>query len=362
MIDPSVRITEARAGRFHFALDGPRGGSGITAVEVILAHVGTNTGHEGWGFSYILRGHWGASLAAAQDIAADLIGLPLPHPESAWRQATAKFNRTGGGPNLIGLAALDVALWDLWGNIHNRSISALLGGGGKDGCPVYASGGFSAGQDPDEAGEIASAAMALGYLGVKPRVSGRASDRALLGKVRDAIGEDALLLADANEKLNLPQALALARWGTEFRLDYLEEPLPSDDLDGLRVLARHSTTALATGEHFQDDRSVMPVLREGLVALIQPDLAMMGGLTPCLRAARAAETFGVQLSPHFLPGLFVQLHTACPALTMVEEFPLIEPMFEGWPAIENGVIRPTAAYGHGLRPRADVIDRFERGA
>lgn len=357
----TARVTEAKVGRIHYALGSARGGSGITAVEVILVHITSSTGHEGWGFSYVLRGHWGASLAAARDIAADLVGRPVPHPESAWRVAVSGFNRTGAGPNLIGLAAVDVALWDLWGKLQGRSIAALLGSVDAS-CPVYASAGFSAGQDADEAAEIASLAVGTGYCGVKPRLSGGAEDRALLERVRAMIGPDALLLADANEKLSLPQALALARYGAEVRLDYLEEPLPSHDLDGWRVLAAKSPVALAMGEHFQDDLSTIPALKEKLVALIQPDLAMMGGLTPCLRLARAAELFGVQVSPHFLSGLFVQLHPACPALTMLEDFPLIEPLFEGWPALLGGKLHPTDRAGHGLHPARETLAGFEASA
>lgn len=355
----SAHVTGAQAGCVYLDLGGARGGSGITGVEVILARVETNDGLEAWGFSYVLRGHRGASLAAARDAVAVLVGKPVPHPEAAWRRAVAGFNRTGGGPNLVGLAAIDVALWDLWGKVHGRSIAALLGGGEMD-RPVYASSGFSPGQDPEEAAEHAKAAITAGYCGVKPRLAGRSADLLLLQRVRAAIGSDALLLGDANEKLDLSQAMTLARDAVRSGLDYLEEPLPASDLDGLRRLARASTLAIAGGEHFQDDLLLLPVLKERLLSLVQPDLAMMGGLTPCLRVARAAELFGVKVSPHFLPGLFVQLASACPALSMLEDFPLIEPLFDGWPEVRGGRMRATARPGHGLHPTGHAIEEFRR--
>src|SRR5690606_39125058 len=107
--------------------------------------------------------------------------------------------------------------------------------------------GFSPGQDLEEAAEHAMAAIAAGYCGVKPRLAGRSADLSLLQRVRAVIGPDALLLGDANEKLDLSQAMALVRGAARSGLDYLEEPLPAGDLDGLRRLARASTLAIAGG-------------------------------------------------------------------------------------------------------------------
>jgi L-alanine-DL-glutamate epimerase-like enolase superfamily enzyme len=83
--------------------------------------------------------------------------------------------------------------------------------------------------------------------------------------------------------------------------------------------------------------------------VIQPDLAMVGGLTPVLEIATLAEAFDAIVSPHFLPGLFAHVAAAAPALRWLEEFPLLEPLFDGWPGIDaNGAMIASAAPGHGL--------------
>ena len=85
---------------------------------------------------------------------------------------------------------------------------------------------------------------------------------------------------------------------------------------------------------------------------IQPDLAMIGGLTPCLEVARQAAARGITVAPHFLPGLFVHLNEAFPGKLFLEDFPLIESAFEGWPEINpNSQIGITDGAGHGLKLR-----------
>ena len=155
-------------------------------------------------------------------------------------------------------------------------------------------------------------------------------------------------MADANEKCDLPSALWLMALARDHGLLFVEEPLPAHALEGYRRLAASGardrdrrTSADARGlpaVHFGADRRV-----------IQPDLAMVGGLTPVLELATLAEAFDAIVSPHFLPGLFAHVAAAAPALRWLEEFPLLEPLFDGWPAIErDGTMTASSSPGHGL--------------
>lgn len=95
--------------------------------------------------------------------------------------------------------------------------------------------------------------------------------------------------------------------------------------------------------------AALPFLKDGICGVIQPDLAMMGGLTETLRLCRLAEAFGVEVMPHFLPGLFAHLAAAAPNVTWLEDFPLLEPLLDGVPeADSNGMVTAGAAPGHGL--------------
>jgi L-alanine-DL-glutamate epimerase-like enolase superfamily enzyme len=103
----------------------------------------------------------------------------------------------------------------------------------------------------------------------------------------------------------------------------------------------------------------MPFLRERLIGVVQPDLAMAGGLTPILDVASLADAFGISVSPHFLPGLFVHVAAAAPAVSWLEEFPLLEPLLEGWPDLQtDGTMTPRVSDGHGLRFQAGIRERL----
>jgi len=339
----------ASAGLIPYRLTQAVGGSGVSAVDVIVVELVDADGARGLGFSYVIGGNGGVVFKAAQEQVARFVdGQTLPPPAALWRKINASFNRTGAGPNLVALAAIDVAAWDL----HARRLGLPLGvamGGEPRAVPVYGSGGFNTVQPPEEAAAAAAEQAARGLTAVKPRVKGMPSDAAVIAAVRQAIPAQVQIMADANEKCDLPQALWLMALAREHGLLFVEEPLPAGALEGYRRLAISCGAAIATGEHLQTRSSFLPFVSERIASVIQPDLAMVGGLTPVLEIATLAEAFDAVVSPHFLPGLFAHVAAAAPALRWLEEFPLLEPLFDGWPTIAaNGTMIATSVAGHGL--------------
>jgi L-alanine-DL-glutamate epimerase-like enolase superfamily enzyme len=170
----------------------------------------------------------------------------------------------------------------------------------------------------------------------------------VIGAVRKAVPSHVQVMADANEKCDLTQALWLMALARDEGLLFVEEPLPAYALEGYRRLTA-SGAAVATGEHLQIRASFLPFLSERIAAVIQPDLAMVGGLTPVLELSTLADAFDAIVSPHFLPGLFAHVAAAAPAIRWLEEFPLLEPLFEGWPSIaRDGTMTASSSPGHGL--------------
>lgn len=350
-----VTISSATARIVAFKLARPVGGSGVAAVDVLVVELTDSDGATGLGFSYVLGGGAAAVLAAAQDqIERHVAHKTLAPPQAFWRRVAAGFNRTGLGPNIIALAGLDVALWDLWAKRQGLPLFAAMGGQARA-VDVYGSGGFNPGQTPEQAVETALPQIARGLKAIKPRVKGARSDAALLAALRKAIPDSIDIMADANEKCDLAAARWLMACARDQGLLFIEEPLPAYAIEGYRVLARAEPGLTAAGEHLQGRHSFLPFVSERLVNVIQPDLAMIGGLTPCLDLAVLGEAFDIALSPHFLPGLFVHLACAAPAVRWLEEFPLLEPMFEGWPDIDaDGRMQPRDVAGHGLSLAAHV--------
>jgi L-alanine-DL-glutamate epimerase-like enolase superfamily enzyme len=353
--------TVARAGAalLRYRLDAPVGGSGVSSVDVVLVDLEDADGVQGLGFSYVLAGRGDTVLVAAREQLAQWVASkPLIPPPAAWRRTAAGFNRTGYGPNNHALAAIDVAMWDLHARRRGVPLAEAMGGEARA-VPVYGSGGFTARQSASEAAAVAARHAEAGFGAVKPRMRGTRHDAEVLQAVRDALPPSVHVMADANEKCDLPSARWLLAAARDHQVLFVEEPLPGNWLDGYRALAKGGGAAVATGEHLQGVRSFLPYAVEGLAAMLQPDLSAAGGLTPILEVGALCDALGVAMSPHFLPGLFVHVAAASPAVTWLEDFPLLEPLFDGWPVpTAPGTLAPRAVPGHGLTLMPDARSRF----
>ena len=343
-------ISHANVELWRFPLAAATGGSGVTSVDIVVVDLESNDGVKGTGFSYVLGSGIGEVVCAAtsQLLTRFVAGQPLIPPPALWRRLVESLNRTGRGLSLLGITAIDVAAWDLWAKLRDEPLCLALGGAPRK-VPVYGSGGFGPQQAPEKAAEHALNYAGQGYSAVKLRLSGEVSDLERLRAVRDALPPNVHMMADVNEKCDLDKALWLARACAEFGLLWLEEPLPSGNIQGYATLAAASPVAIATGEHLQGAVELAPFLKDCSCAVVQPDLAMMGGITECLRVATIAEYYGLVVAPHFLPSLFVSLAAAAPGVRWLEHFPLLEPLFSNpvEPAAD-GTLLPPLVPGHGL--------------
>lgn len=345
-------ISRAEQTCFVHRLEGPVGGSGISEVGVLAVELFDADGASGFGFSYVLGGGAGANLAArAMDLQLQqfVLGKHISHPRVLWERIARSFNRTGLGPSLLGLAAIDVAAWDLHASRLGVPLGVAMGGELRP-IQVYGSGRFNAQQSASEAAAIACEHIQRGLTAIKPRVSGDSRDAARVAAVRAAIGDASHIMLDANEKPDLPAAMWLMDVARDNGVLFVEEPLPSDAWSGYRALRRSFGPAIAWGEHAQSSGLFAMYASDRLAAVLQPDLAMIGGMTPVLEVCSLAEAANAIVSPHFLPGLFVHVGAASRALRWLEDFPLLEGLFEGWPDMSpDGTIVPRAVAGHGLR-------------
>jgi L-alanine-DL-glutamate epimerase-like enolase superfamily enzyme len=341
-------IVRGTAQLLRFPLARATGGSGLTAVEVVAVDLEARDGAAGTGFTYCLRGGGGVVLAAARELLDQaVIGQTADAPAALWRRMAAMLNRLGRGAHYLAIAAIDLAVWDL----HAKQRALPLGialGGAPGGFPVYGSGSYTPNQAPEDAARQARLHADAGFKAVKLRLAGNRDDIARMRAVRDALPADVDLMVDANEKCDLARAQWLAGACAEFGVLWLEEPLPAGQVEAHVALARTSPVPIASGEHWQGTGEARPFLVGGACAVFQPDLAAMGGITECLRAAQLAEQFGIAVAPHFLPALFVHLAAAAPNVTWLEDFPLLEPLFTSEARTEAGRMMLPEAPGHGL--------------
>jgi L-alanine-DL-glutamate epimerase-like enolase superfamily enzyme len=272
--------------------------------------------------------------------------------------------RNAGRPGLCSMAisAVDCALWDLKARHLGVPLHRLLGAVREE-VPVYGSGGFTT---YDEA----RTREQLGHWTGKQRIprvkikigeawGGReARDIERLHLAREVIGPDAELYADANGAYNAKQAVRVAR---ETDITWLEEPVSSDDLDGLRTVRDAVPCEVAAGEYGYD----LPYFARLVDAVDCPqaDVTRVGGITEFLRVAGLARAHGRDLSAHCAPHLHAAAMAAVPNARHIEWFHdhvRIESMlFDGTLDPSGGSVRPRDdAPGLGLEFRRPDAERF----
>jgi L-alanine-DL-glutamate epimerase-like enolase superfamily enzyme len=355
----ATTIITAKAELWRYPLPGVTGGSGITEVDVIAVALEASTGETGMGFSYVLGGGGETVAATATRMLEKFVDATQQIPPPAlWQRLAGSLNRLGRGTGYVAIGAIDLAAWDLWAKRQKITLAEALGGVPKP-IKVYGSGGFGPTQAPEDAVRQALNYADHGCTAVKLRFAGNAADIDRLKAVAEALPAGVAVMGDANEKCDLVTAQWLANACADYNLMWLEEPLPAQDIVGYAALAAHSPVAIATGEHHQGLVELAPFLEAKSCAVVQPDLAMIGGITEAMRVATVAGHYGVGVAPHFLPALFVHLAAVAPAVTWLEHFPLLEPLFDNPVDLDDdGNISPSTEPGHGLRWAEDARDRY----
>jgi L-alanine-DL-glutamate epimerase-like enolase superfamily enzyme len=264
----------------------------------------------------------------------------------------------------MGIAAVDTALWDLKARLLGVSVVSLLGAVRRE-IPVYGSGGFTS-YSVEELRHQLGGWVADGISRVKMKV-GRdaAQDLHRVSAAREAIGSSAELFVDANGAYARKQALGLAHRFEEYGVTWFEEPVPSDDLDGLRLLRDRGPVGMAmtAGEYGYDLPYFRRMLDAGAVDILQADATRCGGITGFVRVAALCEAAGVPLSAHTAPSLHAHVCCALAPAIHVEYFfdhARIEGMlFDGAPTPRGGALEPDSSRpGFGLELKRSEAARY----
>ncbi len=221
------------------------------------------------------------------------------------------------GLALHGIAGIDIALWDVMGKALQQPVWRLLGAQ-RTHVPAYAMVGWL-NYDVQELQAICTQAMEQGFRGVKVKVGAPtlAEDIARIRAVRAAIGDEALLMVDANQVFSLPEAMVRGQAYQDLGCYWFEEPLRADDHAGLAQLAQRLDIPIASGENDFGKRQFRDLFERRAVDIVQPDLRRAGGFTECLEVGLMADAFNIPYASH---GGGVHLHVlaALPNTLMME--------------------------------------------
>ena len=302
----------------------------IRSVGCVLVDVTTADGAIGQGFLFAIDGR---RIQAFEEVVRDYArlveGRDTGEAEAIWASVWADLNPTGhAGITVSSLAAVDVAVWDAHARTLGVPLHSLFGTC-RDRVPTYASSGLWLSAGLDELADEALGFVNDGFRAVKVRIGSPdvADDVARVRAVREAVGPDVAVHADANQGFDVDHAVAVARALSPFDVAWLEEPVAYDDMAGHARVRAEGAVPVATGETVFARSGIRAVLAADACDVVMPDLQRVGGYTEMRRAGADAEAAGVPVSTHFFTEHSLTVAASTPGCTSVEHVDWFAPLF-----------------------------------
>ena len=266
-----------------------------------IVEIETTDGIVGWGECY------GPSAVAKAYIetqfAPRIIGRDAFDVEVIWEDLYNRIKDYGGrGMATSALSGIDIALWDIMGKSCGKPIHKLIGGAYRTEVTAYATGLYFIDMDRliEEAVEEANEFVGNGFVAIKMKI-GLGSpklDIERVAAVRKAIGDDVRLMVDANHCFTVPQAIRIGRELEKLNVEWFEEPISPEDVDGYVEVTRSLDMAVAGGENEFTRWGFRDLVVRKAMDIVQPDVCAAGGISECRKIATLASAHGVECIPH----------------------------------------------------------------
>jgi L-alanine-DL-glutamate epimerase-like enolase superfamily enzyme len=316
--ETAMKITRLRTQVVHLPIDPPI----VTAIlgslrtaDCVLTFLDTDEGLTGEGLVFTINNRRLNVIAEMIRQLEDLvIGIDPRLAGSVNARAWKELNFLGyEGVSIIGLAAIDNALWDLRGKAAGLNVAHLLGAC-RSAVPTYASGGLWLGTSIDALQKEARTFVERGFRAMKTRVGPTEPERmvARVAAVREAIGPDIALMVDANQQMSVKQAIRIGRMMEPLNLTWFEEPVICHDHAGEAQIRAALDTPIASGETVYTHRGVLAMLQAGAADVVMPDLQRMGGASEFLKAGHLCEAFHIPCASHLFPEMSLGLLAGLP--------------------------------------------------
>jgi len=330
-----------------------------TTIVIATVHA---AGQRGMGYTYADT----PTASLIHDLLRDVVmGMDAFSPQGAYMAMWRRI-RNLGRPGICSMAisAVDTAIWDLKARLLGLPLVRLLGQV-RDAAPVYGSGGFTSYTDRQLADQLSGWAH-QNMCAVKMKI-GRdpQRDKERVRVAREAIGPDVRLYVDANGAYTARQALEQTDMLAHYDVRWFEEPVSSDNPDGLRFVRERAPARMeiAAGEYGYKIFDFQRMLAASAVDVLQADMTRCGGITAFMQVAALCQANNVPLSSHTAPALHA--HAACAALPFTEmeyfhDHVRIERMFfDGLPQLVHGELRPDLSRpGNGLELRQADAEKY----
>ena len=359
----------------------------LTDFDMTLVMVTTDSGLQGFGEAKAAVGSSGvcASIVTCveKELKPLLVGKDARHISRIWEHVYngtrdhyalsrgRKFPILGRrGLTISAMSGVDTALWDLKGKALGVPVVELLGGACRDTMEAYASGGWAS---AEKIGEQLNSYIEKGFKGVKMRVGimdetvGESVKR--VRAAREAIGDHIKLMTDAHGTFSVPEAKQFCRGVEDCNLYWFEEPISPDNRHGTAEVRASTAIPIAAGESEYTAFDVRDLIEVRALDVVQPDSAIIGGITESMRVAQLAHTYQLELAPHCWGSAFsfmagVNVAFASPAAVVIEFSlggnPMMYELVKEKITVENGMLSAPTAPGLGLTPNWDFVHEFKQ--
>ncbi len=334
----------------------------FSKMDVVFAHVETDDGASGTGFTYSIIPYGSREISSVIDSSIDELIRnmdPLDH-ERVWEQMWRKMDWVGrGGIAVLAVAAVDIAIWDLKAKVAGLPLHKLLGGY-RDRVPVYNTDGGWLNHSLEQLVEETKEIVAHGFRGTKIKVGkdDPAEDTERIAAVREVLGPHRPLMLDANERFTHAEAIKRARMWEPYDIFWFEEPLPAEDVSGHSKVKAHTSIPIALGESLFNRQQFMDYISGDGVSILQPDACRCGGITEWLKIAHMADCWNMQVSPHFVMELHLPLAAAVPNALFVEYIPSLDGVLREPLQLQDGYFEPSGEPGLGIPFDWDRLEAY----
>jgi len=358
-----------------------------TTFDTALVRIDTDVGLTGWGEAKVAAGSFGdyhGVVAVINDeFGPSLLGQDPRQINRIWEQlycgtrghhALARghvFPAMGRrGISIAALSGVDIALWDLLGKSLGVPVWQLLGGRRTERMAAYASGGWAVAV---QIGEQLAGYVARGFGAVKMRVGvadgSPAASAERVVAARAAIGPGIELMCDAHGTFTVAEARQFCHLVRDCDVAWFEEPVTADDRRGLAEVRRSTHIPIATGESECTRFDFRELIELRAADILQPDLAICGGISEAMRIGALASAANLRLAPHLwagAPAFAAGLHVAAasPAAFILEYSlganPMIHDLVDERFTVVDGMLEIPERPGLGITVREDFVARFRK--
>lgn len=359
----------------------------LTNFDMTLVVITTEDGLQGFGEAKAAVGSSGvcASIVSCieNELKPILIGKDAKNINRLWEEmyngTRDHYALTRGrrfpilgrrGLTVSAMSGVDTALWDLKGKALGVPVMDLLGGACRDQMPAYASGGWA---NAENIGAQLNGYVAKGFNAVKMRVG--IMDQTVQNSIdrvraaRKALGPNIKLMADAHGTFSVPEAKQFCRGVEDCNLYWFEEPISPDNRHGTAEVRASTAIPIAAGESEYTSFDIRDLLEVRALDVLQPDAAIIGGISETMRVGHLATVNQLELAPHcwgsafsFMAGLNVAF--ASQAATIIEFSlggnPMMYELVKEQIEVKDGVIGAPTAPGLGLTPNWDFVNEFKQ--